>query len=561
MTERSRYLRVFPEFPEFAEAAKRGNFVPVCAERLADLLTPVSAYLRVAGRMRRPFLLESAEGGEHIGRYSFLGGDPFLEVEGDANGLRAGRDGDELRSLEGDPVGELARMQRRYRARAIEGAPPFTGGAVGYVGYDAVRWVEKVPHGNRGGDELPWLSLGYYDKVFAFDHLRHRVVLVANAHIDEGASLEELESAYERSVDRLHELSVLLDAAPEEAAPLDEVLRDTSSSAERPRAQLYGPEMSEQASGPEVPEPPSGQRVGESLDRQAYCAGVDAIKELIAAGDAFQVVLSRRLSRETEARPLSVYRALRAINPSPYMFILDAGGAHVVGSSPEMLVRVNDGVVENRPIAGTRPRGDDDAADRRHETALLADEKERAEHLMLVDLGRNDVGRVAEYGSVRVPEFMKVERYSHVMHLVSSVRGDLRSELGPVEAFFAAFPAGTVSGAPKIRAMEIIDELEPIARGVYAGAILYADFAGNLDSCIAIRTIVMRDGVAEVQAGAGIVADSVPDREYDETDQKAAAALQALDWADRAERATRQPRSVVDREARRSRSVADRSGQ
>jgi anthranilate synthase component 1 len=237
--------------------------------------------------------------------------------------------------------------------------------------------------------------------------------------------------------------------------------------------------------------------------------------------------------------PLSVYRALRAINPSPYMFLLDTGDAHVVGSSPEMLVKVSDGVVENRPIAGTRPRGDTPENDLALEAELAGDEKERAEHLMLVDLGRNDVGRVAEYGTVRVPEFMKVERYSHVMHLVSSVKGELRSELSPIEALFAAFPAGTVSGAPKIRAMEIIDELEPVSRGVYAGAVLYADFAGNLDSCITIRTIVMRDGRAEVQAGAGIVTDSVPSREYDETNQKAAAALQALAWASLAEEAAK----------------------
>jgi len=523
LIERSRYLRVFPEFEEFAAAARRGNFVPVCAERLADLITPVSAFLRVRRRLRRPFLLESAEGGEHIGRYSFLGGDPFLEVEGDASGLaRIDEDGSR-HPIEGDPIEQLAELQRRYRAQPVAGAPPFTGGAVGYIGYDAVRWVEDIPAANPPDGEMPWVSLAYYDNVLAFDHLRHRVVLVANVRVAEDASDTDLQRAYDEAIERLESLSGVLDSSPEAAAPLDEVL-----------GELAGPGGGD-------------DDVAESLDADAFCAAVEGAKELIAAGDAFQIVLSRRLSRPTSARPLSVYRALRAINPSPYMFILDTGHAHVVGSSPEMLVRVAGGVVENRPIAGTRPRGADAAADNDLEEQLLADEKERAEHLMLVDLGRNDVGRVAEYGTVRVPEFMKVERYSHVMHIVSSVQGTLRADLGPVEALFAAFPAGTVSGAPKIRAMEIIDDLEPASRGVYAGAILYADFAGNLDSCIAIRTIVMRDGRAEVQAGAGIVADSVPRREYEETNQKAAAALAALDWADRAEKVDRLP--GIDRES------------
>ena len=512
MIERSRCLRVFPEFPEFAAAAKRGNFVPVCAERLADLLTPVSAYLRVAGRLRRPFLLESAEGGEHIGRYSFLGGDPFLEVEGDASGLSRVTSDGAREKIDGDPVAALSELQRRYEAQPVSGAPPFTGGAVGYIGYDAIRWVEDIPASNPPDDDMPWVSLAYYDSVLAFDHLRHRVVLVANARVQDNASSEQLEAAYEAAIDRLERLSAVLDAEPQAAAPLDEVF------AEGRGLDALG-------------------ELDDSLGSDAFCAVVEKAQDLIAAGDAFQIVLSRRLTCETTARPLSVYRALRAINPSPYMFLLDTGQAHVVGSSPEMLVRVTDGVVENRPIAGTRPRGADEEADRELAEQLAADEKERAEHLMLVDLGRNDVGRVAEYGSVRVPEFMKIERYSHVMHLVSSVKGTLRRDFGPIEALFAAFPAGTVSGAPKIRAMEIIDDFEPVARGVYAGAVLYADFAGNLDSCITIRTIVMRHGRAEVQAGAGIVADSVPRREYDETNQKAAAALQALAWASRAERA------------------------
>ncbi|MEC7900322.1 MAG: chorismate-binding protein [Acidobacteriota bacterium] len=510
MIERSRCLRVFPDFPEFAAAAKRGNFVPVCAERLADLLTPVSAYLRIAGRLRRPFLLESAEGGEHNGRDYFMGGVAFILVEGDASGLVKVDASGDREQIPGDPVAVLGELQRCYKAQPVMGAPPFTGGAVGYIGYDAIRWVEDIPTSNPPDGSMPWVNLAYYDSVLAFDHLRHRVVLVSNARVCEKATIEEVETAYEKAIDRLEYLSEVLDAVPGHAAPLDEVSDD---------------ERGLDALGD----------ITESLSRQEFCAAVENAQDLISAGDAFQVVLSRRLTCETDANPLSVYRALRAINPSPYMFILDTGQAHVVGSSPEMLIKVSDGVVENRPIAGTRPRGDDGEADIALGKQLLADEKERAEHLMLVDLGRNDVGRVAEYGTVGVPEFMKIERYSHVMHLVSSVKGTLRPEFGPIEALFAAFPAGTVSGAPKIRAMEIIDDLEPLSRGVYAGAILYADFAGNLDSCITIRTIVMRDGRAEVQVGAGIVIDSVSHREYDETNQKAAAALQALSWANRAE--------------------------
>ncbi len=520
MTERSRRMCVFPDFDDFAAAAERGNFVPVCTERLADLLTPVGAYLRIVGRWRRPFLLESAEGGEHIGRYSFLGGDPFLEVEGDVDELTACEPDGTRRRIDGDPVAALAELQRRYRAESVPGAPPFTGGAVGYIGYDAVRWVERIPDVNPSDPDMPWVNLAYYDTVLAFDHLRHRVVLVANARIEAGAGETELRHAYEQAIDRLGELSAVLDSEPRAAAPLDRIHGD------RTTIDLK-----------------VGEEGTESLGHDEFCRAVSAAQELIAAGDAFQIVLSRRLSRATTASPLSVYRALRAINPSPYMFLLDTGDAHVVGSSPEMLVRVSDGVVENRPIAGTRPRGANAAADEELEAQLLADEKECAEHLMLVDLGRNDVGRVAEYGTVEVPEFMIVDRYSHVMHIVSSVKGRLRSELGPFEALFAAFPAGTVSGAPKIRAMEIIDDLEPVARGVYAGAILYADFAGNLDSCIAIRTIVMKDGRAQVQAGAGIVTDSVPTREFDETNQKAAAALQALAWATEAEEA---PAAALD---------------
>ena len=511
-------LTAYPAFEGFVAASADATVVPVYMERIGDLLTPVSAALRLAGHVRRPFLLESAEGGEHIGRYSYLGGDPFLELLGDADGLvLRPADGPEQR-LEGDPVANLAAVQARYRGAEVAGAPPFSGGGVGYIGYDAVRWAERVPYPRRG-DELPWLYMGFYDTLLAFDHLKHRIKLVANAHVQDPKNADGLRRAYDDAVERLTRLAALLDAEAPDCAPLDTVAP---------------------AEAPPLP-------TTEEPSRERFCEGVERARDYIRAGDVFQVVLSRRLECHTDASPLTVYRALRAINPSPYMFCLDTGAAAIVGSSPEMLVRVEDGVVENRPIAGTRRRDADPEIDRRLEEELLSDEKECAEHLMLVDLGRNDIGRVAEYGAVEVPEFMRVERYSHVMHIVSSVRGVLRADVSPTEALFAGFPAGTVSGAPKIRAMEIINELEEHARGVYAGAVLYSDFAGNLNSCIAIRTIVMQDGVARVQAGAGLVIDSRAERELVETDEKAAAPLQALAWADAATVAQRS-RSRADSE-------------
>jgi anthranilate synthase component 1 len=497
-------VRVQLDFEQFRERAGEGPLVPVCSESLGDLLTPVAAALRLAGRVRRPFLLESAEGGEHIGRYSYLGGDPFLEVVGDAEGIRTrSADGAEQR-CGGDAVEALIAIDDRYRSPRAPEAPPFAGGAVGYVGYDAIRWVEEIQP--AAGDDLPWAWLGYYDTLAAFDHLKHRLTLVANAHVAGCRGDADLRAAYDDACARLTRLSGLVAGAGDAPTPLDAVAADEADPLE----------------------------VASSFEEPEFVAAVERAQEHIRAGDAFQIVLSRRLRSRVEAHPLTVYRALRAINPSPYMYCVDTGTAWVVGSSPEMLVRVEEGVVETRPIAGTRRRDPDPEVDDALAVELLADEKERAEHLMLVDLGRNDVGRVARYGAVEVPVFMTVERYSHVMHIVSSVRGTLRDDVHPLAALFASFPAGTVSGAPKIRAMQIINELEGSARGVYAGAVLYADFAGSLNSCIAIRTIVMREGIADVQAGAGVVIDSVPRREFAETGEKAAAPLQALAWAEAA---------------------------
>lgn len=498
-------LSTVPGFEAFSIAACHGSIVPVCGERLGDLLTPVAAALRLFDRVRRPFLLESAEGGEHLGRYSYLGGDPFLEIVGDRVGLRLIHPDGRQERLEGDPVARLAEVQARFRAAPVAGLPPFTGGGVGYIGYDAIRWVEQIPEPAEP-ETLPWAYLAFYDTLLAFDHLKHRVHLIANAHIQDPHDRAHLRAAYNDALERIERLATYLDGPL--VAPV--ALEDVAPLSAQPLATTT------------------------NLDRDPFCAAVERAQRYIVAGDVFQVVLSRRLDCITRADPLSVYRALRAINPSPYMFCFDTGEAWIVGSSPEMLVRVQDSVVETRPIAGTRRRDPDPLVDAELERELLADPKERAEHLMLVDLGRNDVGRVAEYGSVQVPEFMGIERYSHVMHIVSSVRGRLRPGISAAEALFAGFPAGTVSGAPKIRAMEIINELEGVGRGVYAGAILYSDFAGNLNSCIAIRTLLMRDGMARVQAGAGIVVDSIPEREFVETEEKAAAVLQALAWADAA---------------------------
>lgn len=499
-----------PDFETFVELARTANLVPVYGERLGDLITPVAAALRLFGVLRRPFLLESAEGGEHIGRFSYLGGDPFLEARGEPDGWSLeGRNGDTER-LEGDPVDGLSALQARFRTAAVPGTPPFAGGAVGFLGYDSVRWAENIPPPPEPAPEgLAWL--GFYDTLLAFDHLRHRILLVANAHVLDPSDRPALRRAYDEAVGRIERLARLLEEPAASALPLDSV------------DPLGAPDLA----------------LRSSMSRDEFTAAVRAAQEYIRVGDAFQIVLSRRIACDVAADPLAIYRALRALNPSPYMFCLDTPGGAVVGSSPEMLVRIENGVVEARPIAGTRRRDPDPEVDLELEHDLLADAKERAEHLMLVDLGRNDIGRVAEYGTVEVPQYMHVERYSHVMHIVSAVRGRLRAGLTPAAALYAGFPAGTVSGAPKIRAMEIINELEGSARGVYAGAVLYSDFAGNLNSCIAIRTILLRDGVASVQAGAGIVVDSVPEREFEETGEKAAAPLRALAWAEAARRVAR----------------------
>jgi anthranilate synthase component 1 len=480
-------------FEEFVDLAKRGTFVPVCKEVVADLLTPVSAFLKIAEHSDYAFLLESVEGGEHVGRYSFLGKDPFLILRGRQNETLIERAG-VTETSEKPFIDTLRQLMNGFQSPFVPGLPRFTGGAVGYLGYDTAAWFE--PAAARPGDATPGDTAGFmlFDTVLAFDHVQHRILLIANARI---SGDEDLRSLYQFA-----------------CAKIDFLERELDRALSLPRADRQATlELTSNVTQAEF----------ESMVRQA--------KEHIAAGDIYQVVLSQRFSAQVGVDPFTVYRALRHVNPSPYMFFVRMGDRCIVGSSPEMLVRVEGRHAVTHPIAGTRPRGRTDEEDQRLADELKRNEKERAEHVMLVDLGRNDVGRVCSYGSVRVPTFMALERYSHVMHLVSVVEGQLAEDRDRLDALVSCFPAGTVSGAPKVRAMQIINDLEASRRGIYAGAVGYLDFAGNLDFCIAIRTIVLEHGQAWVQAGAGIVADSNPTAEYEETRDKARAMVRALELA------------------------------
>jgi anthranilate synthase component 1 len=485
-------------YEQFVDLAQRGTFVPVCKEIMADLLTPVSAFLKIAEHSDYAFLLESVEGGEQVARYSFLGKDPFLCLRAADGRVIIDRGGTSEDSDEGF-VETLRSLMARFRSPYVPGLPRFTGGAVGYLGYDAVPWFEPVALPAEGSPATAGVdTAGFmlFDTVLAFDHVQHRILIIANARITQD---DDLRSLYQFACAKIEFL--------------ERELERNLSHAERREAAPF--------------------TVASNITQERFEHHVRAAKEHIAAGDIYQVVLSQRFEGALDADPFTVYRALRHVNPSPYMFFLRVGALSIVGASPEMLVRVEGRRIETHPIAGTRPRGRDAEEDQRLAEELKASEKERAEHVMLVDLGRNDVGRVSEFGTVRVPQYMALERYSHVMHLVSIVEGRLADGQDRLDALVSCFPAGTVSGAPKVRAMEIIAELEPDRRGIYAGAIGYLDFAGNLDFCIAIRTIVIAGGRALVQAGAGIVADSNPTAEYQETRDKASALLRALDLAQR----------------------------
>jgi len=505
-------VSVSPDPVTFAALARDHGVVPVSRRVLADLITPLAVYDQVRGD-GPSFLLESAEHGERWGRYSFVGFDPLLVVR--SKGGSVSIDGDLPAALRGsvDPGSGL--LDTLEALLAVLTAPPMTGvplhgGAVGYLGFDVVREIERLPETVTDDLGLADAVLSFPRHVIALDHLEQVMTVVTNV-ITAGLDDEGLRAAY-------------ADAVGANAAVL---------------ARISGP-------GPRhvpVSPPHRGNRSDlpefrTNMPDGAFIEAVARIKEHIVAGDTFQTVLSQRFSVTTDVDPFDLYRVLRVINPSPYLYLLDTGEAHIVGSSPEALVQVHDRVVETWPIAGTRRRGADAAEDQELATELLADAKERAEHVMLVDLARNDLGRVCTPGTVEVSQLMEVERYSHVMHIVSAVTGRLRDDVGPVDVLRATFPAGTVSGAPKVRAMELIDELEPSRRGPYAGAVGYLDFAGNLDTCITIRTVVVHDGVAHVQAGAGIVADSVPQSEEQETRDKAGAVLAAIRAAERLGQAT-----------------------
>jgi anthranilate synthase component 1 len=504
---------VLPTRKEFLALSRDHTLVPVCRTLTADLETPVSAFLRAAWQERECFLLESVEGGEQVGRYTFIGLSPYKRIVARGRQI-AITEGKRVTRIEGDVFEVLRQALGGHKPARLKGLPPFTAGAVGFLAYDAVRQIERLP--TLAADELgvPDACLLFFDEVLAFDHVRKEIWLVVTADV----TLDRPEDAYAKAVKRLARLEKRL------AQPL--------------------PKMKSK--------PARGKlKVVHRTRKRDYIAAVERTKEYIAAGDVFQAVISQRFDVKPGADAFQVYRALRTVNPSPYMYFLrfapdgPLGGRpglsskgkktapplELAGSSPELLVRVHQGRVEYRPIAGTRPRGASDKEDQVLADEMLHDEKERAEHVMLVDLGRNDVGRVSEFGTVKVDRLMFVERYSHVMHLVSTIEGRLKPELTAVEALRACFPAGTLSGAPKVRAMQIIEELEPARRGTYGGAVLYADFSGNLDSCIAIRSMLATGGKGYVQAGAGIVADSVPELEYQESINKAQAVVRAIERA------------------------------
>jgi len=476
----------YPTLEEVKKLRKDGNLVPIYREIVADLETPVSAFLKI-NRGGYSFLLESVEGGQRLARYSFIGTEPYRVL--------TTKEEDKT-----DPLPPIAEELNKYKIVPVSGLPRFCGGAVGYLAYETVTRFEELPSPDHDPLGLPESLFMFVDTMLVFDHVTHKIKVLSHVHLD-----GDIEAAYQKAIDRIDKLVDRLNQPLKPSQQTKAATRPTSES-----------------------------KPSSNFTKEEYEASVVRIKQYITEGEAIQVVPSQRLAQPTDAAPFEIYRALRTINPSPYMFFLDFTDFHIIGASPEILVRVEDGMVMTRPLAGTRPRGKSPAEDAMLEQELRSDEKERAEHIMLVDLGRNDIGRVSEPGTVEVSELMDVERYSHVMHLVTHVQGKLRRDMSAFDALRACFPAGTVSGAPKIRAMEIIAELEPEKRGPYAGAAGYFSFSGNMDMAIAIRTMVVSKGIAYTQAGGGIVYDSVPEREYEETMNKARALLKAISQAESA---------------------------
>lgn len=483
----------FPALDEFKEKAKQHRLVPVYREIIVDLDTPISLYQKVCSGENYTYLLESVEGGERLARFSFIGLNPFLIFEAKEKEIKITQKGKET-IYQGNPFEHLQKVIKEYEGVVAPELSRFFGGGVGYFSYDAVRYLEELPEKNQDDLDVPDFFFVFAETILVYDHIQHSVKIVVNCLIDE----QSPEISYAGAIKKIEE--TLSKIRGNQAYP--------SSGATKAMGQMTS-----------------------NFTRSQFESSVKKIKEYIRAGDVFQVGLSQRFEIEIGVEPLEIYRSLRVVNPSPYMYYLNYGKLQVIGTSPELLLRVEEKTAVTRPIAGTRPRGKTPQEDLLLGQDLLADEKERAEHVMLVDLHRNDLGRVCSYGTVEVDEFMIIEKYSHVMHLVSNVKGQLDSQYSALEAFQASFPAGTVTGAPKIRAMEIIEELEPNRRGIYAGAVGYCSLNGNLDTCITIRTIVVKGNKAYIQAGAGIVADSNPALEYEETLNKARALIKAINLA------------------------------
>ena len=491
---------------EFIQLAKKGNLIPVYKEIIADMDTPVSAYYRIGHKAKYSFLLESVEGEEKIARFSFLARDPELLLETKGNCAKIirfnnkGKGITEASTITNTPLDLIRQIFQNYKFVNLPGLPRFCGGMVGYLSYDAVRFFEKLPEKTKDDLKLPDTLMVLAKNLIIFDHINHKIKIVSCVEAAPKSSLKELKKLYAKAIQTI-------DAAIKD---LEKPLTVQKKAKKKTSAKL---------------------KIKSNFTKKKFEEIIGKAKEQIKAGEIIQVVLSQRFEVALKTDPFDIYRALRILNPSPYMYFLNFNGIKIIGASPELLVRCENGIVETRPIAGTRPRGKNEGEDAKNMQDLLADPKEKAEHIMLVDLGRNDLGRVCKKGTVHLSEFMTVEKYSHVMHIVSNVKGELKADQDDLDVLQASFPAGTVSGAPKIRAMEIIEDLEEVRRGPYAGCIGYMSFSGNLDTCITIRTIVATQGKAYVQAGAGIVADSQPEKEYEETVNKAKAQIKAIELA------------------------------
>ncbi|MDO8602553.1 MAG: anthranilate synthase component I [Candidatus Omnitrophota bacterium] len=495
----------YPSKQEFVKLAEKANIIPVYKEILADTLTPVSAFQKIGGGYS--YLLESVEGQEKIARFSFIGIEPSLILKSKGNSIEINKNGRVKKYFTDDPLKEIEKVMSSFKAAEVKGLPRFSGGMVGYMGYDMVRFFENLPDKNPDNLKIPDSVFMMADSLVIFDHSTHKVKIVINAYLAQGfprlrsgQARLKAQGIYEKAVEKI-----------------EEIIKKLNKPEKKQKAKIKSKK----------------RKMESNFTKKEFEGLVKRAKEYIRAGDIIQVVPSQRFHTRLNCGPFDVYRSLRSLNPSPYMYYLNFDELQIVGSSPELLVRCEDGIVETRPIAGTRPRGRSEAEDKKLEEELLADAKERAEHVMLVDLGRNDIGRVCKPGSVKVTDFMFIEKYSHVMHIVSNCKGVLDENKNSFDVLRACFPAGTVSGAPKVRAMEIIDELENTRRGYYAGAVGYFSFSGNMDTCITIRTMLVKGKDAFIQSGGGIVADSIPSKEYQETVNKAKAMVKAIEIAEK----------------------------